>query len=150
VIPQQHRRKAAWFGICLTAVAGFEGLRTVAYRDPVGIPTVCFGETRGVQMTDRYTPQQCLDMLGPRLLEFNDGVRKCVHTPMSPQREAALTSFAFNVGVGAFCSSTLVRRLNANDPGACDELLKWNKAKGIPLPGLTRRRQEERDLCLAG
>jgi lysozyme len=140
-------------GIAVACVAGFEGLRTVSYLDPVGIPTLCFGHTAGVRMGDRRTPEECKALLVDDLLTYNDGVRRCVTAPMSPSREAALTSFAFNVGTGAFCSSTLVKRLNAGDPGACNELLKWDKATKagvkITLPGLTRRRQEERALCLA-
>jgi lysozyme len=140
-------------GICVACVAGFEGLRTVAYRDPVGIPTLCFGHTESVRMGDRRTPEECKALLMDDLMVYNDAVRRCVTAPMTPSREAALTSFAFNAGTAALCSSTLVRRLNAGDPGACDELLKWDKATKagvkITLPGLTRRRQEERRLCLA-
>jgi GH24 family phage-related lysozyme (muramidase) len=64
-------------------------------------------------------------------------------------RKAGLTSFAYNVGTDAFCGSTLVRRLNAGDPAACDEMLRWTKAKGITLPGLVKRREQERALCLS-
>jgi lysozyme len=98
-------------------------------------------------MGDKYTTAQCMEMLEGRLIEFYDGVLKCVRVPMSDARAAAMISFAYNVGTGAFCSSTLVRKLNAGDPYACDELLKWNKAGGIVFPGLTRRRNEERELC---
>ena len=147
------RRTAAWITICVGFVAGAEGLRTAAYLDPVGIPTLCFGHTAGVKLGQRRTAEECKALLVADLLKFNDGVNQCVRVPMSPSREAALTSFAFNVGTGAFCSSTLVRRLNQNDPGACDELLRWNKATKagvkITLPGLTKRRREERALCLA-
>ena len=143
------RKAAGWAAIAVACVAGFEGLRTVAYRDPVGIPTICFGETRGVKMGDRSTPDECKDLLIDRLEDFAKGVDACVTVPMSDSRKAAMVSFSYNVGVGAFCKSTLVRRLNAGDPGACDELRKWTKAKGITLPGLVKRREEERRLCMA-
>lgn len=149
MISPPNRTRAAWVAIAVTAVAGFEGIRTVAYRDPVGIPTICFGETKGVRIGDTASLEQCKGLLAIRLEEFDQAVRRCVTAFMSPSREAALVSFAYNVGTGAFCSSTLVKRLNAGDPNACDELLKWNRAKGIPLPGLTKRRQQERELCLA-
>lgn len=149
MISPPNRARAAWVAIAVTAVAGFEGIRTVAYRDPVGIPTICFGETKGVRIGDTASLEQCKGLLAIRLEEFDQAVRRCVTAFMSPSREAALVSFAYNVGTGAFCSSTLVKRLNAGDPNACDELLKWNRAKGIPLPGLTKRRQQERELCLA-
>lgn len=143
------RKTAAWLSICVGCVAGAEGLRTVAYRDPVGIPTICFGETRSVRLGDTATPEQCREMLGARVQEFGAAVDRCVHTPMSASRKAGLTSFAYNVGQDAFCGSTLVLRINVGDPHACDELMRWTKAKGISLPGLVKRREQERALCLA-
>lgn len=143
-----NKKAAGWAGIALACVGAFEGLRLYAYRDPVGIPTICFGETRGVRMGQRKTHAECEGLLIARLQEFNDGVNRCVHVPMSDSRRAAMVSFAYNVGTGAFCRSTLVKRLNRGDPNACDELLKWTKAKGITLPGLVRRRKEERQLCM--
>jgi lysozyme len=142
--------------IAATAIAilgGFEGLRTVAYLDPIGIPTVCFGETRGVQMGDRYTVQQCKDMLGDRLVEFEAGMRACLKQPdkVPDKPYVAFLSFTYNIGIGAFCKSTMARKINAGDiRGACDEFPKWDKAAGIRLPGLTKRRTAERALCLAG
>jgi lysozyme len=60
-------------------------------------------------------------------------------------------SFAYNVGGGNYCGSTLVRKLNAGDTaGACNELTRWTRAKGIVLPGLVKRREAERQLCLQG
>lgn len=143
------RRPAQWIAIATALVAGAEGLRTVAYRDPVGIPTICFGETRGVAMGDRKTVAECEALLAERLQEFNAGINACVRVPMSPQRRAAVVSFAYNVGTHAACRSTFVRKLNAGDPQACDELRKWVYAKGIRFPGLVTRREEERRLCMA-
>jgi lysozyme len=143
-----QRKHVAWLSICVACVAGEEGLRTVAYKDPVGIPTICFGETKGVELGQTATPEQCKAMLGARVLEFGAAVDRCVRAPMSPSRKAGLTSFTYNVGTDAFCNSTLVRRLNSEDPAACDELLRWTKAKGITLPGLVKRREQERALCL--
>lgn len=134
-------------------VAGFEGLRTYAYRDPVGIPTICFGETRGVQMGDRATVEECKGMLKDRLLEFESGMRFCLRSPDTIPDGAyiATLSFTYNVGVMAFCNSTLRRKLDAGDiRGACDELPKWVMARGIKLPGLVKRRALERDVCLKG
>ena len=149
MIPEQHRKKAAWVAIATAAVGGFEGLRTVAYRDPVGIPTACFGETLGVKMGQEYTVEQCRDMLGNRVEEFGRGVDGCTKVALPPVRKAALVSFAYNVGVQNYCGSTLVRKLNAGDTvGACNELSKWTKAKGITLPGLVKRREQERLMCM--
>jgi lysozyme len=134
-------------------VSGFEGLRTYAYRDPVGIPTICFGETRGVRMGDHKTPAECKDMLIARLAEFETGMRKCLASPdtIPDNAYAAFLSFTYNAGPGNFCKSSVASRANAgNLRGACDALLMWDKSRGIRLPGLTRRRQEERALCLRG
>lgn len=149
MIPDKHKKKVAWVSICVACVGAEEGLRTVAYKDPVGIPTICFGETKGVKIGDTATTEECKAMLGDRVLEFGRGVDACVTTPMSPSRKAGLTSFSYNVGTDAFCKSTLVKKLNAGDPAACDELLRWTTAKGIKLPGLVKRREQERALCLA-
>lgn len=140
---------ARWLAIATTAVVGFEGSRQVAYRDPVGIPTICFGETRGVKLGDRATPEQCKAMLADSLAKADHDVTRCVHEPLPDYRHAALVSFTYNVGGRAFCASTLVRKLNAGDVrGACNELLRWTKSRGIELPGLVKRREEERQMCL--
>lgn len=143
------KKKAGWAAIALTAVAGFEGLRQYAYLDPVGIPTICFGETKGVKMGDKATLEQCKGMLLDSLYEAHESVSRCVKVPMTDSREAALVSFTYNIGGNAFCKSTLVRKLNSGDVvGACNELPRWNKASGIVLPGLVKRREEEKKLCL--
>lgn len=147
------KRNSALAAAAVALVGGFEGLRTYAYRDPVGIPTICFGETRSVRMGDRKSAAECKAMLGDRLVEFETGMVRCLKAPdkVPDPAYAAFLSFSYNVGTGAFCKSTLVRRVNAGDlRGACDELLKWDKAAGIRLPGLTKRRQQERALCLQG
>lgn len=145
------KRNTTLAAVVVAMVGGFEGLRTYAYKDPIGIPTICFGETRGVQMGDKATVAECKAMLAGRLVEFETGMMKCVKVPLPDPSFTAFLSFTYNVGTGAFCKSTLARKLNAGDlRGACNELSKWDKAAGIRLPGLTKRRQIERDLCLKG
>ncbi len=147
----QKNKTAAWVAICVACVSGFEGLRQVAYRDPVGIPTICFGETQGVELGQKRTVEECKDMLADSLERANAAVSRCVYVPMSDERRAALVSFTYNVGGNAFCGSTLVKQLNAGyTVDACNQLLRWNRAKGIVLPGLTNRREQERALCLKG
>lgn len=140
----------------VSTVSAFEGLRQYAYRDPVGIPTVCFGETwnkgqnRPVQMGDKFTVEECRAMLADRLVEFADGVEKCA-PGLPDQRKAAYTSFAYNVGVGAFCKSSIVRLEREGKPEeACRVLQKYVYAGGVQLPGLVRRRQHEMAMCLGG
>lgn len=135
-------------------VAPWEGERTEAYLDRIASPpvwTVCFGETRGVQPGDRYTPEQCRSMLEASLAEYRREIVRCIPAlAEQPQGvQIALTSWTYNVGAGAACSSTLARRANAGDwRGACDQLLRWNRAGGQVVRGLTNRRQAEHRLCV--
>ena len=134
-------------------VGSFEGLRTKAYLDVVQVPTVCFGETRGVKLGDQYTPAQCKAMLADRLVEFETNMRACLKAPDSvPDKPyVAFLSLSYNIGSRAFCGSSVAKRANAGDlRGACDAILMWDRAGGKQIPGLTRRRQEERALCLEG
>ncbi|PSJ60991.1 lysozyme [Mesorhizobium soli] len=134
-------------------VGSWEGLRTVAYRDVVGIPTVCFGETRGVKMGDRYTVDECKAMLGDALVEFETGMRRCLKAPdaIPAKSYVAFLSLSYNIGTTAFCGSTVVRRANAGDiRGACDAISAWNRAGGRVVQGLVNRRAEERRICLEG
>lgn len=135
--------------IALGSIALHEGFRAKAYRDVTGVPTIGYGETKGVRMGDTITQREALDRLRISADEHGKGMAKCIHVPISQGEYDAYVSFTYNVGVGAFCRSTLVKKLNAQDyQGACKELLKWNKAGGKELPGLTKRRQEEYKLCL--
>lgn len=150
-IPAPKGKRLGALAIAATLVAGAEGLRTYAYEDPVGIPTICFGETRGVKMGDKKTVEECKAMLGSRLIEFSAGVDRCLTVEVPAESYAAFLSFAYNVGTGNFCKSTMVRKANAGDlVGACNEFPKWAKAAGIELPGLVNRRREERTYCLRG
>jgi lysozyme len=139
--------------LTIVVVAKHEGVRTSAYRDVVGVPTVCFGETRGVKMGDRYTLEQCKKMLNVRLLEFEAGMLKCLKNPAAIPNKVyiVLMSFSYNVGLGAACKSSVFRAVNAGDyRAACNRLPLWNKAGGRTVGGLVRRRAEERALCLEG
>lgn len=146
--------KAAWIAIAMVAVAGFEGLYTKAYKDPVGVVTICYGVTnadRPVHMGDKYTPAECKKFLEEDLPKYYAMVRKCIPKIDSfpPHRQAALVSFTYNVGQGNLCKSSVARKLNAGDVrGGCDALLLWNKAGGRELRGLTNRRVAERKECL--
>ncbi|NHZ93222.1 glycoside hydrolase family protein [Massilia sp. CCM 8733] len=146
---QTNKRRAAWVAIAVTIVGGFEGLRLAAYADPVGIPTICFGETKGVRLGQRATLAQCDAMLADSLQLANRAVDDCIRAPLPDYRRAALVSFTYNVGGDAMCKSTMARKLNAGDvQGGCDEMLRWTLAKGIRLPGLVKRRAIERNMCL--
>lgn len=141
-----------WLAIAIACVSGFEGLRQVAYRDVTGVPTICFGETRGVYLGERRTPAECRELLEGRLEEYAAEVDRCCPAcGATPARKAGSVSFAYNVGGDRFCSSTYVAKMRRGDVrGACDELLRWTKAGGVVMPGLVARRERERALCLEG
>lgn len=125
--------------------------RLVAYKDIVGVWTICDGETKGVRAGQTDTLEGCAMRLDKRLAEdFAPAVKACTPSIASnPYRLTAAISLAYNVGVGAYCKSTVDRRFDAGDiTGACDAFLLWNKAGGRVVAGLTRRREAERALCL--
>lgn len=135
--------------LLLAIVPNYEGTVLKTYRDPVGIVTACTGHTGPeLRMGQAFTPEECAAMLGNDLVEHSRGVQDCVNEPLTDGELAAYTSFAFNVGVQAFCTSTALRRLNRGDhAGACSELSRWTRAGGKELPGLVKRRAAERALC---
>jgi len=116
---------------------------------PGDVPTIGFGTTAGVKPGDRITPPQALARALTDVQQFEGALKRCVTVPLHQHEYDAYISLAYNIGSGAFCGSTLVKRLNAGDyAGACGEILRWNKFKGRPLPGLTQRRQQEYRQCL--
>ena len=141
-------------GLLATAfIGGWEGKRNVAYQDIVGVWTVCYGETRGVERGDRFTDAQCLEMLGNGVVEFEQGVRACLKAPdaIPDKPYAMMVSLAYNIGTGAFCGSTVARRANAGDiKGACEAFTMWVKAGGRTVQGLVNRRNAEKAICLEG
>ena len=116
---------------------------------PGDVPTIDFGRTKGVKLGDKSNPVRGLQLLMGELdTVYVAGVKRCVKVPLYDYEFGAYVSFTYNVGVSAFCSSTLLEKLNAEDyTGACAELSKWNKQKGRVLAGLTARREEERAIC---
>ena len=132
----------------LVSVAVNEGYSPTTYLDAVGIPTIGFGETRGVEVGEKTTPVRAIIQLQDSLDAHAKGMVQCIHVPISQNEYNAYLSFTYNVGVGAFCGSTLNKKLNAGQyDSACKELLNWNHAGGKILPGLTKRRQQEYEEC---
>lgn len=138
--------------LAVATVGPFEGVRTVPYPDIIGVPTVCYGETKGVKLGGpAYTLAKCKEMLVDRLDEFADQVEACVTRPMSGKTEVAFVSLAYNIGSAGFCRSSVVRLYNAGDGrGACNAMVRFNRAGGNVVAGLARRREAERKLCLEG
>lgn len=129
-----------------------EGMVHTTYRDPVGILTACAGHTgAGVVAGKTYTDAQCQAFLQGDLLSHGQTIAGCIKVPIPLKTRAAFTDFALNAGSGAFCNSTMSRKVNAQDlPGACAALSLWVYAGGQKLGGLVTRRAAERKLCEAG
>ena len=128
-----------------------EGLRVSAYLDPIGVPTICYGETLGVKLGDTETVESCNAMLKPRLESFLKEMRACTTVTLPPKTEAAFLSFTYNVGSGTYCKNIARKRLNVGKlVEACEALSLYKYAGGKVFNGLIRRRAEEREMCLLG
>lgn len=141
----------------LSGIAGFEGYRERAYDDGVGVQTVGFGTTRHadgrpVQKGDRLDPVRAVVAMQADADRHARELAACIgDVPLTRGEWDAYVSWSYNVGTGAACRSTLVKKLKQQPPdygGACRELLKWTKAGGRELPGLVKRRQDEYRLCM--
>jgi lysozyme len=130
----------------------FEGFRSDAYPDPAtgAEPwTIGYGFTRGVQPGDTITREDADERLKVEVAEYEGDVLKVCKRMPSPNQLAAMTSLAFNVGLGNFRSSTVLRRHNSGETfAAANAFLLWNRANGRVMAGLTRRREAERALYL--
>ena len=134
-----------------------EGLRQWAYYDPPGILTVCYGSTTDVQKGKKYSLDECKARLDADMLAAVQSVDRCAPGLPVPVL-AAFGDAVYNIGPTVACDtsrSTAARLLKAGDlRGACDQLPRWNKARVagamVELPGLTKRRAKERELCLEG
>lgn len=135
-------------GIAL--IKRFEGCRLRAYRCPARVWTIGYGHTgRDVTPGLVVTPERAEALLRADLMRFENAVRRHAGACTQSQFDA-LVSFAFNVGVTALARSTLLRRHRAGDfAGAADQFPRWNRAGGMVLPGLVRRRSAECALYLA-
>ena len=145
---------ATALGLLAVGVTGnYEGLRLYAYQDVIGVWTACYGETKGIKPGMKFTRAECNVMFLDGLARHEAGMRVCLKEPDALPGKAyvAFVSVTYNIGVGAWCKSSMARLANAgNLRGACDALLAWNKAGGRVIKGLTKRREAERALCLEG
>jgi len=134
----------------LISIAVHEGFRSEAYTPVKGdVATIGFGTTDNVKLGDKITVERALIKLLQDTNKFEQAVKRCADVPMYAYEYSAYVSLTYNIGENAFCKSTLVKKLKAYDyDGACKEILKWDKFKGNPLPGLTKRRMEEYRMCI--
>lgn len=147
-----ERRTIAGLTLSASAFVGIlmhEGYSDKAYTPVKGdVPTIGFGTTGGVKMGDTIKPPQAVARALVDVQKFEGALKQCVKVPLHQYEYDAYISLSYNIGSKAFCGSTLVRTLNAGDyAGACAQILRWDKFKGKPLAGLTKRRQAEYQQC---
>lgn len=131
----------------------FEGCELTAYRDAVGVLTIGYGHTGpDVKENQIITESRAEELLRQNLEYFEREVSAALTVPVNQNQFDALISFAYNVGIGALRSSTLLRLLNEKTDKkiVASEFLKWTKAGSQTLPGLVTRRKAEQELFLKG
>lgn len=133
----------------LNLIKSFEGLELTAYYCPAGVLTIGYGHTDAagppkVMLGMQITELEANRILREDLKKYEQAVDKSVRVPLSQNQFDALVSFTFNCGIGALQKSTLLKKLNRGEYDSVPaELMKWNKAGGRELAGLTRRRRAE-------
>ncbi len=143
----------------LGAIEQHEGFRDTAYyataqEKKEGISTIGYGSTfhangTKVKPGDKITREQAQVLLKDITEEKVKKMAACIKVPVSRYEFEAYTSLTFNIGTSAFCNSTLVTLLNQERyDEACRQILRWDKQRGVVLPGLTKRRKEEYNLCM--
>ena len=150
-MPYDTKRLAVAAALATALAIPAEGLRQYAYYDPPGILTVCYGHTGDVEKHRKYSLAECEQLLTDDMRTAITAVERCA--PGLPENVlAAFADAVYNIGPRIACDtskSTAARLLKAGKiEEACKQLPKWNKAAGVPLPGLTKRRQAEMELCL--
>ena len=155
--PLSPKQKTAAAAVLVAAIAApLEGLRQVAYQDPPGIWTVCYGDTHDVSQTKVYTLAECKSRLDMQTVKAVEAVEKC-HPSLPMNVLVAMSDAAYNLGPRVACDasySSVARSLYAGEyNNACRNLLKFDKARVagvlITLPGLSKRRKIESTLCLS-
>lgn len=125
-----------------------EGISLKAYKDPVGIPTICYGETQGVHYGDTKTKAECEAMLYKRIGDYLGPIDKMMPN-LPDNRRIAYTDAAYNLGIGTIQRSRIPSLEKAGKwQEACNELNRYVYAGGKKLPGLVKRRAEEVKICL--
>ena len=139
----------------LSLIKEFEGFYSNPYLDPIGIPTIGYGvikypNGKRVTMQDKpISKEYATELLSQLLSEtYEKEVKKHIKVALNQNQFDALVSFTYNLGGTNLGKSTLAKKINANpcDPSIRDEFIKWNRAGGKVLAGLTRRRVAEAEL----
>lgn len=156
---ERGRAKAKAAGIVLasaslvTLISNFEAVKLTTYRDIIGIPTVCAGITDPdiAIMGKTYTKAECEAFDRGEIEGHGSDAMACINTRVTQKEFESYSSLNYNIGARNFCGSTLIKKLNSGDHvGACQEILRWNKAGGKVVAGLDNRRRSEFRLCMDG
>lgn len=141
---------------CYKLIKKYEGFSSKPYKCPAGIPTIGYGSTfylNGNKVTMKDTPiseEVALSILFSAVEDFSKKVEKLLKVPVNQNQFDALVDFSYNLGIGNFQKSTLLKLINNKDfIGASKQFKKWNKSNGKVLNGLTNRRKEEEVLFLS-
>jgi len=133
----------------LALIRQFEGLRLSAYKCPANVVTIGYGTTKGIKMGMEITRDEADRLLCEDAQRFVDHIEGLVKVPLNQNQTDALISFVYNIGPYAFAKSTMLKLINQGLlEDAANQFVRWNKAGGEVLAGLTRRRIAERDLFL--
>ena len=147
ITPESHRR-------AMQIIQEFEGCRLEAYQDVIGVWTIGWGTTHypdgsSVKRGDRITQEYADELLAHDMHKFEEGVSKHIPQQLTANQNAALISFAYNLGLGNLYHSTLLKRIHKKDyAAAAKEFEKWVNAGGKKVKGLVRRRKAEQSLFL--
>lgn len=135
--------------VAVSAICGFEGYREYAYRDAVGVPTIGYGTTKGVKMGDTTTRQEAKEFVVRDASVMARQMQSVIKVPLYQHEWDSLVSLVYNIGIGNFKKSTLLKKLNRRDySGACSQIKRWVYAGGKKLKGLERRRESEYQMCI--
>lgn len=151
---ERNKRVALAAALATVIAVQAEGLRQVAYYDPPGILTVCYGTTGPeVVKGKHYSLDECKAFLSRDMLDAIETVERC-HPGLPVNVLAAFGDAVYNIGPTVACNSTASKYLAAGRlEDACNQLSRWNKARVmgvlVELPGLTKRREKERLLCIS-
>ncbi len=139
----------------LELIKAFEGFRATAYRCPAGVWTIGYGHTSSagepaVTSGMKVTRAEAAQILARDVAAFAEGVERLLTATLSANQFSALVSFAYNVGLGNFRGSSVLKSVNSGDFAAVPRRLAlWNRAGGRLLAGLVRRRAAESALFMA-
>lgn len=146
---------AAAIALAVSIAAPAEGYVAYVYKDPIGVLTYCYGETRDAKSMQgrRFSEQECRELLVRRMAHYDQGNAACTANWLALPVEVrgAFNSFSYNLGTGGYCASTAAKLLRTGQiKAACQQMGRFVRAGGKVLKGLVTRRATEQMMCLRG